>query len=163
MTDTDTTELVYQARLRASRKCLDGYAVPFDVNLDNALADTIERLTRERDEADAAAEAHEAKWQAFCKAPVDPDGAGTCACSYDQPGDVCLFHSPKLAAAEARIAKLEAEGEKVAKAAFLAGFNISGEGWNGEYPFGDKCKSPETDASFLDERAAAIRALKEPT
>ena len=107
MTDTDTTELVYQARLRASRKCLDGYAVPFDVNLDNALADTIERLTRERDEADAAAEAHEAKWQAFCKAPVDPDGAGTCACSYDQPGDVCLFHSPKLAAAEARITKLE--------------------------------------------------------
>ena len=41
---TDTTELVDQARLRASRKCADGYAVPFDVNLDNALADTIERL-----------------------------------------------------------------------------------------------------------------------
>lgn len=51
MTDTDTTDLAYQARLRASRKCADGYAVPFDVNLDNALADAIERLTRERDAA----------------------------------------------------------------------------------------------------------------
>jgi hypothetical protein len=44
MIDANTTELVDQARLRASRKCADGYAVPFDVDLDNALADTIERL-----------------------------------------------------------------------------------------------------------------------
>jgi hypothetical protein len=53
MIDANTTELVDQARLRASRKCADGYAVPFDVNLDNALADTIERLTQERDNARA--------------------------------------------------------------------------------------------------------------
>jgi hypothetical protein len=46
----DTTELVNQARLRASRKCADGYAVPFDVNLDNALADTIDALTLLLDE-----------------------------------------------------------------------------------------------------------------
>ena len=31
-----------------------------------------------------------------------------CACSYDYPDDVCLEHSPKLKAAETRIAELEA-------------------------------------------------------
>ena len=50
MTDANTTYLVYQARLRASRKCVDGYAVPFDVNLDNALADTIDALALLLDE-----------------------------------------------------------------------------------------------------------------
>jgi len=69
-------------------------------------ADTIERLTRERDQANAAAEGHEAKWQSICKA--ERSDFGTCACSYDEAGDVCLYHSPQLAAAEARIAKLEA-------------------------------------------------------
>ncbi len=77
-------------------------------------ADAIETLTRERDEANAAAEAHEAKWQSICKAERSDDG--TCACSYDQPGHVCVFHSPKLAAAEARVAKLEADNAKLREA-----------------------------------------------
>ncbi len=53
----DTTELVDQARLRADqarlralRKCDPGYSVPFDVNLDNALADTIDALLASFDE-----------------------------------------------------------------------------------------------------------------
>jgi hypothetical protein len=71
---------------------------------------TVEALIRERDEANAAAEAHEAKWQSVCKAERSDDG--TCACSYDQPGDVCLFHSPKLASAEARIAELTRERDE---------------------------------------------------
>ena len=101
MTDTDTADLVRRLRTKAGMLRM-GEPITFGSDADalDDAADTIERLTRERDQADAAAEAHEAKWQAFCKAPVDPDGAGTCACSYDQPGDVCLFHSPKLAAAE---------------------------------------------------------------
>ena len=67
----------------------------------------IERLTKERDAADATAEAHEAKWKSICKAERSDSGA--CSCSYDQPGDVCFWHSPKLAEAEACIARLEAE------------------------------------------------------
>jgi hypothetical protein len=35
------------------------------------------------------------------------DGEKTCACSYDNPGDVCSFHSPKLKAADERIRQLE--------------------------------------------------------
>ena len=40
----DVIELTNQLKLRASRKCADGYANPFDVNLDNAAADTIANL-----------------------------------------------------------------------------------------------------------------------
>lgn len=32
---------------------------------------------------------------------------GSCACSYDQPGDLCMHHSPALVAALARVEKLE--------------------------------------------------------
>jgi hypothetical protein len=141
---TDTTDLV--ARLNA-------YFVSgglFNPELANHTAvselvrdsrDAIERLTRERDQADAAAEAHEAKWQSFCKAPVDPDGAGTCACSYDQPGDVCLFHSPKLAAAEARIAKLEA-----ALDSFVRDQQSEAQAGTGEYQRGyDDCIADHAD------------------
>jgi len=58
------------------------------------LRTTIELLRRERDEANAPAEAHEAKWKSLCKAERSDNEAR--ACSYDQPGDVCAFHSPQL-------------------------------------------------------------------
>lgn len=38
---------------------------------------------------------------------------GSCACSYDKPGDVCLHHSPALATATAEAASLRAEVEAV--------------------------------------------------
>jgi hypothetical protein len=38
---------------------------------------------------------------------------------------------------------------------YLAGFKASGEGWNGEYG----CDNPTTDAYWLQNREAAIRAL----
>ena len=44
-------------------------------------------------------------------------------------------------------------------AGYLAGFNASGEGWNGEYPFSDKGKSPDANDHWLDERDAD-RALR---
>jgi hypothetical protein len=72
----------------------------------NDAADAIERLTKERSDANAAAEAHEVKWRSICKA--ERSDGGMCACSYDKTDDVCAFHSPKLAAAEARVAELEA-------------------------------------------------------
>ena len=43
------------------------------------------------------------------------------------------------------------------EAAYLAGFNASGEGYNGEYPFGDKNQNPEADAVWVKDRDNTIR------
>lgn len=34
--------------------------------------------------------------------------------------------------------------------AFIEGFNSTGEGWNGEYPFADKGKDPRKDPDVID-------------
>ena len=45
---------------------------------------------------------------------------------------------------------LQAEAERKAwDAGFLAGFNASCEGYNGEYPFDDKRRNPAEDAGWL--------------
>jgi len=38
------------------------------------------------------------------------------------------------------------------EAAYLAGFNASGEGYNGEFPFEDKNKNPEHDSVWCKDR-----------
>lgn len=43
--------------------------------------------------------------------------------------------------------------------AFLAGFEISGEGWNGEYPFSDHKETPLDDEHFLERRDVAVAAI----
>lgn len=49
------------------------------------------------------------------------------------------------------------------EAAYLAGFNASGEGYNGEYPFGDHARNPEEDAAWIKDRDNALRkALEQP-
>lgn len=50
---SEYAELMEQLRLRASRACADGYANPFDVDLDNEAAAAIERLMAERDADEA--------------------------------------------------------------------------------------------------------------
>ena len=45
------------------------------------------------------------------------------------------------------------------KAAYLAGFNSSGEGYNGEYPFQDNGTSPENDAGWKLCRDVKIEEL----
>tara|TARA_R110000772_G_scaffold27035_4_gene69205 strand:+ start:411 stop:662 length:252 start_codon:yes stop_codon:yes gene_type:complete len=47
------------------------------------------------------------------------------------------------------------------EAAYLAGFNASHEGYNGEYPFQDNDTSPTTDAGWVKRRDAALRALSQ--
>ena len=42
------------------------------------------------------------------------------------------------------------------EAAYLAGFNASGEGYNGEYPFGDICKHPEDHSVWCKDRDNAL-------
>lgn len=44
---------------------------------------------------------------------------------------------------------------------YILGFNESGEGWNGEYPYGDNDQDPSKDAKWIEHRDAAIRAMKE--
>ena len=48
------------------------------------------------------------------------------------------------------------------EAAYLAGFNSSGEGWNGEYPFQDNNQDPTQDNHWAACRDAALAAIKEP-
>lgn len=45
--------------------------------------------------------------------------------------------------------------------AFLEGFNESGEGFNGEYPFRDKGTSPEDDDEFMEPRNKAVNKMME--
>jgi hypothetical protein len=45
------------------------------------------------------------------------------------------------------------------RAAFLAGFNASGEGWNGEYPFRDHGIDPASDEYFIRLMDEAIDAI----
>ena len=49
------------------------------------------------------------------------------------------------------------------EAAYLAGFNDSGEGYNGEYPFRDHCASPLKDHHWILRRDEYIqKALAQP-
>lgn len=43
------------------------------------------------------------------------------------------------------------------EAAYLAGWNASGEGYNSEYPFGDHARNPEEDAAWIKDRDNALR------
>jgi len=45
----------------------------------------------------------------------------------------------------------------VLEAAYLAGWNASGEGYNSEYPFGDHARNPEEDAAWIKDRDNALR------
>ena len=49
------------------------------------------------------------------------------------------------------------------EAAYLAGFNSSGEGYNGEYPFDHKGINHESDARWIAERDRALAAFKGDT
>ena len=45
------------------------------------------------------------------------------------------------------------------RAAYLAGFNASGEGWNGEYPFHDKGDTPESNPHWIETRDKNLAPL----
>jgi hypothetical protein len=47
------------------------------------------------------------------------------------------------------------------EAAYLAGFNASGEGYNGEYPFQDHNAHPEQDAGWVRGRDNKLSAIKQ--
>ena len=43
--------------------------------------------------------------------------------------------------------------------AYLLGFNASGEGYNGEFPFADRGKNPEKDIDWVKERDQQIENM----
>jgi chromosome segregation ATPase len=107
------------AELKASgRQALDAGEETIE-RLTKELADALQRgvvlaIKSEKNEhrADAlAAELAKAQEQtdALCLKVQTLAPHGTCGCSYDKPDDACLHHSPKLAAAEADLAKARAE------------------------------------------------------
>jgi hypothetical protein len=51
--------------------------------------------------------------------------------------------------------------DEALKAAYLAGFKASGEGYNGEYPFYDNDQNIEEDAAWCKDRDSAITAIKQ--
>jgi hypothetical protein len=51
--------------------------------------------------------------------------------------------------------------DEALKAAYLAGFNASGEGYNGEYPFGDHVQDPEEDAVWCKDRDNELATIKQ--
>jgi hypothetical protein len=82
-----------------------------------------------------------------------------CACSYDKPDDVCAFHSPKMAKAEARIAKLEAAIEKLRGRevqALHAGLSL--RNWHDTETAANQLRDRIDDA-LADRRRDAARAV----
>jgi hypothetical protein len=73
------------------------------------IASELARLTAERDAARADKQAAETQNEALHVKLRALAPHGSCACSYDQPGDVCSHHSPALAAAEAALTTQRAD------------------------------------------------------
>lgn len=84
--------------------------VAAEAERDAALA-ALQQVTAERDEARADLKAAEDTIDALNVKLRALAPHGSCACSYDRPGDVCEHHSPFLATATSELARLRAEGE----------------------------------------------------
>mgnify|MGYP001072892095 FL=1 len=96
------------------------------------------------------------------------DGLQACDCEVSCKHDRhnAAVHTLRVLApdlARAYIAQHEARAKDEArvKAAYLAGFNASAEGWNGEYPYSDTNLSPEDDTDWIECRDAALAAMQE--
>ncbi len=93
------------ARVRVARKTanaiLAGPLAP--------LLSAHQQVTAERDAARADLKAAEDSNDALNEKLHALAPHGSCACSYDKPGDVCLHHSPALATANAELAQLRAK------------------------------------------------------
>jgi hypothetical protein len=67
----------------------------------------IERLERECKQAEASDEAAHQKFEVLLDTKNWSHSRETCGCSYDNPDDVCMVHSPQLVKAKKKIEQLE--------------------------------------------------------
>jgi hypothetical protein len=74
-----------------------------------SLLSEIDRLTAERDAAEASDEAAHQKLDVLVRSLRPGAEVPTCGCSYDRKSDVCLHHSPQLVEAKAIITRLRHE------------------------------------------------------
>jgi hypothetical protein len=80
-------------------------------------------------------------------------------------GDICKFQDGCGCANDIARALMERDraaterAAKIMKAAYAAGFEASGEGWNAEYPFADHNGDFEKDADWLAKRDERLRPL----
>lgn len=51
------------------------------------------------------------------------------------------------------------EVRKMLRKAFLAGFNISGEGYNSDYPFDEKDNKPQNNSDWRKKRNSAVNEI----
>ncbi len=72
-----------------------------------------------------------------------------------------ISHSDALLMEEAATALANAEREGMRRG-YLLGFNASGEGWNGEYPFQDQARSPESSLEWVVHRDRTLSELDNP-
>lgn len=72
----------------------------------------------------------------------------------------CMMEERDNALSE--LAQVRREATVVVQKAYLMGFNASGEGWNGEYPFGDNNRNPEDDPVWRKAREIAL-STQNPT
>lgn len=56
-----------------------------------------------------------------------------------------LLESPNDQVIDALCKEVDTRLEAAVRKAFIAGFKVSGEGWNGEYPYADKNIDPTND------------------
>jgi hypothetical protein len=85
----------------------------------------LQRVTAERDEARKDQKAAEDSNDALNEKLHALAPHGSCACSYDKPGDVCMHHSPALATATAEAASLRAENDRLRAACVAAQKSIA--------------------------------------
>lgn len=102
----------------------------------------------------------------------EPDFEGDNLCPIETNGkyyEVCCdlwdeFYARERLTTQVNIEQQPADKLKqLLEKAYLAGFNASGEGYNGEYPFRDKGQWPDDNADWCQERDESLKELLEET
>ena len=70
---------------------------------------------------------------------------------------VVINATPEAARMVLACPALTARIEAAVERAYLDGFMASGEGYNGEYPYGDRNQKPEDDPYWITQRDKTIR------
>ena len=92
----------------------------------------------------------------------DINGDTTCLiCGTTAP--TSQWTKPRKTKNEKRLEAQLANVKQLLEKAYLAGFNATGEGYNGEYPYGDRNLNPEEDTEWLERRDEKLRELLEET
>lgn len=119
-----------------------------------------EAVCAQRDDAEAERDEFERQIEALDQKLRVLASHGSCACSYDRPGDVCAHHSPALSAAEARADRFAAAAADMQARALAAEGEVKKARTEGAEAMREVVLAA-IDPDF-DGLAAAIRSLPVP-